>query len=132
MVPEYTLKFENQETARQVANRLDERRPEFKHIFLNVLVNGDTLTMSVTLDPREERFYIAGRAYTATQLGFVELSIDDHHAGDHCRQGSLVIFNSSSATAKCDTVDYLEYAPAVLEYLGVGRRPYMVEPTFRI
>jgi hypothetical protein len=132
MVPEYTLKFENQETARQLANRLDERRRELKYIVLNVFVKGDTLTIQVKLDPHEERFYIAGRAYTATQLGFVEFSIDDHHAGDHCKQGSLIVFNSSSATAKCDTVDYLEYAPAVLEYLGVGRQPYMVEPSFRI
>jgi hypothetical protein len=132
MVPQHTLKFENQETARRMADRLDKRRPELKHIVLNLSLNRDTLTVSVELDPREERFYIAGRAYTATQLGFVEFSIDDHHAGDHCKQGSLIVFNSSSAAAKCDTVDYLEYAPAVLEYLGVGRKPYMVEPTFKI
>ncbi len=54
------------------------------------------------------------------------------------KNGSLLslyipnIFNSKTASAKHEKINYLEYAPAILNYFGVKKPAYMLEPSFAI
>jgi hypothetical protein len=63
-------------------------------------------------------------------LGFVRFEIDDHHSGCHCPEGSLIVYNSRTAKAARPSVDYLEYAPALLTHFGISPAPYMLTPSF--
>lgn len=67
-------------------------------------------------------------------LGFRQILVEDHHSGRHYPEGSLIIYNSKSSSKNQaqDTIDYLEYAPAMLKFFGLNRPNYMPEPQFTI
>lgn len=60
----------------------------------------------------------------------VVLEVKDHHSGCHCPEGSLILYNRPTAKGKQPSVDYLEYAPAMLAHFGVPRPATMLELSF--
>lgn len=130
MVPQYTLGFETADAAAGVERALAERTPE--SIRVRTVRNESVLTLTIRVDADRERFVIDGTSFDAADLGLSRLRVADQHSGRHHRDGTLIVFNSSTAQATTDRVDYLEYAPAVLEHFGIEPDPRMRRPTFTI
>jgi hypothetical protein len=83
-------------------------------------------------DAAAAAFAIDGHSFHWTALGLDRHAIDDHHCGRHVPEGSLVVYNSSTSSKRTDEVDYLEFAPSVLNCLGVEPPRYMRVPSFRL
>jgi len=132
MVPQYSLEFSDPAQARQCAAELSEVKKTLKGLHLVIDENAAVLTLSVQPDPNAPGIAVGGKQYGFAELGFERFEIDDHHSGCHCPEGSLIIYNSKTARATKDTVNYLEYAPALLKHFGVPRPDYMMEPSFEI
>jgi hypothetical protein len=131
MVPQYTVVFENQEKATAAVGDMHRARSTMQGIGMNLHQNLATVTIAASLDPMASQFRIGGQSYTHKDLGFIRLEIDDHHSGHHCPEGTLIIYNSETAKAARSSIDYLEYAPALLKHFGLPRPSYMQEPSFR-
>lgn len=131
MVPQYSLEFHDASQAALCAAELREVKESLKGLYLVVDENAAVLTLSVQPDPNSPGIGVGDKRYSFEELGFERFEIDDHHSGSHCPEGSLIIYNSKTARAQKDTVNYLEYAPAVLAHYGVPRSGYMMEPSFR-
>ena len=132
MVPQYSLAFRNVAEASSAVAEMREVKPTLKNIILGLDQNRETVTISATLTPPATEFFIAGQSYSHKDLGFLQLEIDDHHSGCHCPEGTLLIYNSRTSKASPPSVNYLEYAPAMLKHFGLPHPSYMVEPTFTI
>ncbi len=130
MVPQYTLEFPSAAEAAKCAAEIRESKLTVKGLAIQVDANQSVLTVSVTPEPRAPHYVIRGKEYQYDELGFSRLDIDDHHSGCHCPEGSLIIYNSRTAAVAQRSVNYLEYAPALLKHFGVTRPDFMLEPTF--
>ncbi|WP_414585490.1 hypothetical protein [Scytonema sp. PCC 10023] len=130
MVPQYSLAFSHCQEAKMCFLEIKESIENLENIHLNIDLNNNIITLTTSLEPNAKYYSIKGKHFTYSQLGFVKFKVEDHHSGCHCPQGSLIIFNSKTSSAKSQTVDYLEYAPAILNYFGVKRPEYMLEPSF--
>ena len=113
------------------AAEIREAKPGLVGLNLVLDENGRVLTVSVMPDPNVPAYVVRGKSYQAEELGFERFEIDDHHSGCHTPEGSLIIYNSKTSKAKTEQVNYLEYAPALLEHFGIARRDYMAEPSFQ-
>ena len=71
---------------------------------------------------------------TPAALGLVSVAIDDHVSGRHHPDGILIINAGRAPAVDQDRsrIDYLEFAPALLEFFGAPRPGYMIEPGFAI
>jgi hypothetical protein len=132
MVPHYSLEFSNPEESKKCFLEIQESMKTLENIKLVVDLNANVITLTVTLDCNAESYRIRDKSFDYSQLGFVKFKIEDHHSGGHCPEGSLIIFNSKTASAKHEKINYLEYAPAILNYFGVKKPAYMLEPSFAI
>ena len=130
MVPQYPLLFRNAADAAQFASEIREAMQGMQYIELLVDQHEAIVTLSITLNGRVPEYVIQGRTLSYADLGFVRFEIDDHHSGCHCPEGSLIIYNSRTAEASRPSVDYLEYAPALLSHFGIARASYMMTPSF--
>ena len=132
MVPQYSLEFPTATDAAKCAAEIRESMLGVQGLAIEVDENQAVLTVSVTQDPQAPTYVIRGQQYTYDQLGFSRLDIDDHHSGCHCPEGSLIIYNSRTAATAQRSVNYLEYAPALLKHFGVDRPEFMMKPSFSI
>ena len=132
MVPQVTLAFRDAGEAAQFAAEVQEALYGMQYIDIFVDQNQEMVTLSVTLNGRVSEYMIQGRTVQYSDLGFARLEIDDHHSGCHCPEGSLIIYNSRTAKAAKPSVDYLEYAPALLSHFGIPQAPYMMTPSFSL
>ena len=132
MVPQYSLEFPTATDAAKCAAEIRESMLGVQGLAIEVDENQAVLTVSVTPDPQAPTYVIRGQQYTYDQLGFSRLDIDDHHSGCHCPEGSLIIYNSRTAATAQRSVNYLEYAPALLKHFGVDRPEFMMKPSFSI
>jgi hypothetical protein len=130
MVPQYTLAFRDDTEAAQFAAEVREAMLGMQHIELLLDQNLGMVTLSITLNWSVSEYVIQGRSLGYSDLGFVRFEIDDHHSGCHCPEGSLIVYNSRTAKAARPSVDYLEYAPALLTHFGISPAPYMLTPSF--
>ncbi len=130
MVPQYPVGFATTEEASRCAADLREAVPGLKGLSLVVDQNENVITLTIEVDPHAEEIVVRGRTCTYKDLGFRRFEVDDHHSGCHCPEGSLIIYNSPTAKAQQASVDYLEYAPAMLAHFGIPRPAYMLEPSF--
>ena len=130
MVPQYMLEFPTAKLACNFATEVREHIPGIQGVQVLCDVNAEIVTLSITPDPKASEMVIRGQGYQYNDLGFTRFDVDDHHSGSHCPEGSLIIYNSKTARAEKEQVNYLEYAPAVLEHFGIPRAPYMAEPSF--
>jgi len=132
MIPQYSLEFSNPEESQKCYLEIKESIKTLENINLVVDLNANVITLTVTLDPNAESYRVRDKSFNHSQLGFVKFKIEDHHSGCHCPEGSLIIFNSKTASAESRVINYLEYAPAILNYFGVKKPAYMLEPRFTI
>jgi hypothetical protein len=130
MVPQYTLAFGSVAESAKFAVEVREAMEGMKDIEMVVDQNQEMVTLSVTLNGQVSEYVIQGRNLQCEELGFERFEIDDHHSGCHCPEGSLIIYNSRTAKASQPSVDYLEYAPAMLSHFGIEPPPYMLKPSF--
>ena len=132
MIPQYSLNFDSLAEAQDCFQQIHSVMNQLQSIRLNAFLNDKVITLDMELSPDAEQFWVAGKPYNYRELGCERIEIEDHHTGRHAVDGSLIIHNSSTSSATSDTVDYLEFAPAMLEFFGIGKPDYMMEPQFRI
>ncbi len=129
MYPQYTLKFKNAQDATsafRTFQTFQKEPPAGIKIYPDL--NDKILTLSVHI--AKDTFEVLGKMRTISELGVKAESISDHHSGKHHPDGTLII-NPRGATTK-ERVTYLEFAPAVLDFFGVCRPEYMLNPSFKI
>lgn len=132
MIPQYSLSFDSAAEAEECFQSIEETKKYVKNIYLNANLNHNVITITTSLTYGEDRFFVRQKSYSEKDLGFRKVPIEDHHSGKHCSEGSLIVYNSSTSSSSQDTVDYLEYAPAILSYFGIDIPDYMLEPQFTI
>lgn len=132
MVPQYTLEFESAANARQFGDDVTRIADDSENIWLLSDVNDATVTLSVNPSESGDPVTLNGRQYSAEDLGFTRFTVDNHHSGHHHPSGSLIVYNSRSANFQTSQIDYLEYAPAMLQHFGIDRAPFMKSPSFAI
>ncbi|QSV71533.1 MAG: hypothetical protein HEQ20_13210 [Aphanizomenon flos-aquae KM1D3_PB] len=132
MVPQYSLEFSNLEESKNCFLEIKESIKTLENINLVADLNANVITLTVNLDSNSELYRVRDNSFKFSELGFVKFKIEDHHSGCHCPEGSLIIFNSKTASAKSEKINYLEYTPAILNYFGVKKPEYMLEPSFTI
>lgn len=133
MQPQSSIEFSNPLEAADFVHQLQQIIPTFENISIVSLdLNINTLTFTISLDNSQDWYGINGIKFSAQDLGFVRFEVDDHHSGCHYPDGSLIVFNSKTAKSESSTVNYLEYAPAILAHFNIDRPNYMLEPTFQI
>ncbi len=132
MIPQYSLSFNSTVEAQECFATISETKKYTKDIWLEIDINDNVLTISTNLSAYEDRFFIKGQSYSYDDLGYQQLSIEAHHTARHCPEGTLIIYNSKTSSASKNTVNYLEYAPAMLKFFGVETSTHMLEPQFTI
>ena len=132
MVPQYSLNFEKEAEAQECFAIINEAKNYLKGIWLKIDLNQKVITISTNLDANTDRFYVKGENFGYDELGYSQVAIKAHHAARHCPEGTLIVYNSDTSDAKNHTVNYLEYAPAMLKFFGVESPEYMVKPQFSI
>ncbi len=130
MVPQYMIEFPSADLAAKFGAEVRDAIPGLQGVELRLDVNNTVITLSITPDAKAPEMVLRGKGYQYNDLGFARFEIDDHHSGCHCPEGSLIIYNSQTAKANAPSVNYLEYAPALLKHFGVTPGSYMPEPTF--
>ena len=131
MAPQHTIEFPSAHDADQAFQTLDALDIATPRPWLNV--NGNVLTISVRQNLVDRM--LRSLAATPAALGLVSVDIDDHDGtGRHHPDGILIIHNGRAPAMDQDRlrIDYLEFAPAVLEFFGVPRPRYMIEARFEI
>lgn len=132
MIPQYSLKFNSEAEAQACFATINESKKHFQNIHMKMYINGQVITLATGLNKMANEFFIGDRRFSHQELGFKKLKVEDHHSGKHRPEGSLIVYNSQTSSASRKTVDYLEYAPAMLKFFGIDTPSYMVEPHFTI
>ncbi|MCC0175593.1 hypothetical protein I4641_01180 [Waterburya agarophytonicola K14] len=132
MIPQYSLKFDSPEEAQECFATIEQAKEHFKNIHMKMYYNDRVITLATGLNKEADEFFIGDRGFNHQELGFRKLIVEDHHSGKHCPEGSLVVYNSTTSHTTNETVNYLEYAPAILEFFGIDKPSYMRTPQFTI
>ena len=132
MIPQYSINFADEAQAKECFEIISEAKKHFQGIWLNIDLNQKVVTLSTNLDSDLDKFYVGDRSFSYDELGFSQIVIESHHTARHTPEGTLIIYNSDTSSAESSTVDYLEYAPAMLEFFGLEIPDYMVKPKFAI
>jgi hypothetical protein len=133
MHPQCTLEFSSSSEAAKCLELIEKVIPTLENIrILSPHLNSNILTLTILLDASKESYTIKGESFSAKELGFVKIAIDDHHSGSHSPDGSLLIFNSKTTKFRSDIVNYLEFTPAILKYFDIQKLSYTIDPTFQI
>ncbi|MGL5075913.1 MAG: hypothetical protein ACRDBG_08725 [Waterburya sp.] len=132
MIPQYSLNFTSEKQAQECFQIIKESKQYLKNIWLEIDLNQEVITLSTNLSGSAEQFWIKGKCFSHSDLGFKQIRVEDHHSGRHCPEGSLIVYNSPTSSKTKDTVDYLEYAPAMLKFFGIAQPSYMLKPQFTI
>lgn len=132
MIPRYSLSFTSENEAKKCFQNINESKKYLKNIHLKVSQNQKIVTINTQLSSNAEQFVIKDKSFSYDDLGFQRIYIEDHHSGMHCSEGSLIIYNSKTSSFTNNTVNYLEYAPAMLKFFGLDIPKYMLETQFTI
>ncbi len=132
MAPQYSLSFAQESDAQASYADILLTHSTANGINIKADLNGKTVTLTISLQRDATSFMLRGKLFSIDELGFAKIAIEDHHSGCHCAQGSLIVFNSNTCASTQPSVNYLEYAPAILKHFKIERQPYMMEPTFVI
>ena len=124
MIPQYTYSFDSFQAAELAGGQLRAWIAENESLFGEVDVNDEKLTLTVKIKRRVDSLCARGAQVAISDLGFVELEIDDHHSGRHQPQGVLALWNDKldalfPTKTTPSSFSYLRYAPEMRRYLGV-------------
>lgn len=132
MNPQLTLLVDDVGRAERVAERLSAAGGS--GVFWVVDRKDDVVTLTYDIevvDDHEVR--LDGVRRQATEVGVDIHPIDDHSSGRHIARGILGVSNSPSFKPPIDdVVGHLDFAPAVLDHLGLERLPHHRSPDFRL
>lgn len=132
MIPQYSLKFNSEAEAQECFATIEESRKNFRNMNMKMYLNEQVITLAIGLNKKADQFFIGDRSFSHQELGFRKLMVEDHHSGKHYPEGSLIVYNSETSNSSQQTVNYLEYAPAMLKFFGFDAPDYMMEPQFTI
>ena len=130
MVPQYMIEFESLADATNYSSEVSAAIPSLKNLNVVCDLNERAVTLSIIPGKNGESISIRDSNLHYSDLGFSRMEVDDHQTGCHCPEGSLIVFNSKTAKMTKPSVNYLEYAPALLSHFGIKPLPYMSEPSF--
>jgi hypothetical protein len=132
MAPQYSLRFAQESDAQAAYTDILASQKSAEGVIIKADLNAETVTLTVSLQREAARFALRGKAFSIEEMGFKKIAVEDHHSGCHFPQGSLIIFNSNTSASTKPSVNYLEYAPAILKHFGIDRDAYMEPPSFVI
>jgi hypothetical protein len=132
MNPQLTVVADDEHRAVEVAERLVEVGEG--DVFWVVDRAGDVVTLTYHLEVVDgSTIRLDGQRRSARSVGVEVHAIDDHSSGRHIARGILGVANSPSFKAPIhDVVSHLDFAPAVLDHLGLERAAHHRSPDFRI
>ncbi len=132
MNPNLTLACESPEQADRVETRLIEVGVGRPRWIVDRIDDTVTLTHDIAVsDP--EHVVLAGATVRADRAGLDIYAVDDHSSGRHIPEGVVVVSNSPTFKQPADgPVDYLDFAPAVLDVLGVQRLDHHRMPMLQL
>ena len=131
MAPNLTLDCRTSEEARRLAGLL-EQAGDHRRWRVDRVDEVLTLTYGATvIDART--VLLGGRAVGAAEAGLEIHTIDDHSSGRHIPEGVVAVANSPSFKQPADrAVDHLDFAPALLDLLGVARLDHHQIPILQL
>lgn len=132
MKPQYTLMFTDENQARSFVGELEAKSGDLPDLELRWDRNQNKVTLTTKVLDNKTEVRVGDATVGALDLGYEIFPITDHHSGRHIPEGSLLIYNSKSVMTQNESVDYLEFAPAMLESLGITPPSYMKTPSFRL
>ena len=130
MVPQYMIEFSSVEDATRYSSEVRSAIPGLRNLNVVCDLNQRAVTLSIIPGKNGESISIRDSTFKYSDLGFSRMEVDDHQTGCHCPEGSLIVFNSKTAKMNKPSVNYLEYAPALLSHFGIKPLSYMVKPSF--
>lgn len=130
MKPQYSFGFSSQDKAAEFLSEIEKNKNNLNDVSIKTDINGNVVTLTVGLKSNFTHCKFNGQTLHYSDLGFIKFKVEDHHSGRHCPEGSLMIFNSQTAFSKSKSINYLEYAPALLSHFGFSKERYMIEPNF--
>ncbi len=132
MAPNLTLDCDSVEAARRLAARLSTVGGGHKRWRVDRVDDVVTLTYGMTVIDTAT-VELDGSEVDAGSAGLEIHAIDDHSSGRHIPEGVIAVANSPSFKQPADGyVDYLDFAPAVLDVLGVERLDHHRVPMLRL
>lgn len=130
MAPQLSLSCDGPSRASEIAAVLSA--VEAGPVFWDVDRTGDVVTLTYHLEVIDESTVrIGGARRPARSVGVDVYPVDDHSSGRHIARGILGVANSPSFKPPVDNViDHLDFAPAVLDHLGVDRGDHHQSPSY--
>ena len=132
MAPQLTVDCGDAATAATVATRLADA--EVGEVFWDVDGAHGVVTLTAQLEVVEPgAVRIRGVPRSAHEVGVAVYEVDDHSSGRHRPEGILAVANSPTfEPPAAGSIDYLDFAPAVLGHLGLVAEGYHREPAVRL
>lgn len=132
MAPQLTLGCGTPAAAAAVAAKLAD--VEAGEVFWDVDDADAVVTLTYRIDVIDgQTVELGGGRKPAESVGMQVYEVDDHSSGRHIRSGILGVVNSPTFKAPFDgVVDYLDFAPAMLQHLGVRPEPHHRMPGFEL
>jgi hypothetical protein len=132
MAPNLTLDCRSEPDAQRIATHLTRLGASREQWIVDRVDEVVTLTYDIeVVDPATVR--LNGTAVEADAVGVEVYAVDDHSSGRHIPEGVLMVSNSPSFKQPADgSVDYLDFAPALLDVLAVPRLDHHREPMLQL
>ncbi len=132
MAPNLTLDCRSSATAARLAARLAGVGGGHRRWHVDRVDEVVTLTYGMTVIG-SGTVLLDGKPVDAASVGVEIHAVDDHSSGRHIPEGVLAVANSPSFKQPADRrVDYLDFAPAVLDVLGVPRLDHHQVPILQL
>lgn len=132
MNPQVTVVADDEDRAIDVADRLAAVGED--DVFWVVERADTVVTVTYSIEVVDaDTVRLDGMRRPARSVGVEVHPIDDHSSGRHIARGILGVSNSPSFKAPIhDVIGHLDFAPAVLDHLGLERPAHHRSPDFRI
>ncbi len=131
MVPQVSFRFSDAQSAQ--LNQELVSTGAARDVGIHVDRRLDTLTVTYDgLQITDDKIQMGDIAIPIQKAGVSVHPVTEHRSAVHCPVGSIVVFNSDTASLPAEPVDYLTIAPAILAMLGVEALPHHREPGFTI
>ncbi len=132
MAPQLTLDCGTSDRAAEVAAKL--ANADAGQVFWDVDSSDSVITLTASIEVVDEKTVrLGGGRRPAESTGITVYPVDDHSSGRHSPAGILGVANSPTFKSPYDdNVDYLDFAPALLQHLGVAPAAHHRMPEFQI
>ncbi|MFW2380111.1 MAG: hypothetical protein ACN4GZ_00020, partial [Acidimicrobiales bacterium] len=126
MVPQMTFCFESADDAGKASMRLREAEIDRMQLHVDRHQNAITVTYAVysPTTPDASKIEINGTMHHLADVGLNSIEVSEHRAAVHHPHGSVVVYNSPTASVPSKPFNYMGIAPAILESLGVEALPH--------